>query len=178
VPAFAQLQITITNPSIEPCPSPSRLHGGTGGAEGLARDIAGVVSADLVGTGLFREIPDRPSSTRTCPSGRRPPSRLDRDQRRGADHRAVAVQGDQLIVKFRLYDVFSGAELGEGLQFAGTAAGWRRMGHKVADAVYSRITGEGGYFDSRVVFVSESGPKEARRSGSPSWTTTGRGCRS
>jgi TolB protein len=36
------------------------------------------------------------------------------------------------------------------------------MGHKVADAVYSRITGEGGYFDSRVIFVSESGPKDAR----------------
>jgi len=36
------------------------------------------------------------------------------------------------------------------------------MAHKVADQVYSRITGEGGYFDSRVVFVSESGPKDAR----------------
>ena len=41
--------------------------------------------------------------------------------------------------------------------------GWRRIAHKVADAVYSRITGEGGYFDSRVVFVSESGPKDNRR---------------
>jgi len=59
-----------------------------------------------------------------------------------------------------LYDVFSGAEMGEGLQFAGTVDGWRRMGHKVADAAYSRITGEGGYFDSRVVFVSETGPKD------------------
>src|SRR5690606_8019856 len=75
---------------------------------------------------------------------------------------AVSVNGNQLNVKFRLYDVFSGAELGEGLQFGGTTAGWRRMGHKVADAVYSRITGEGGYFDSRVVFVSENGPKDNR----------------
>ncbi len=64
-------------------------------------------------------------------------------------------------MKFRLYDVFSGEEMGEGLQFAGTTQSWRRMAHKVADAVYSRITGEGGYFDSRVVFVSESGPKNA-----------------
>ncbi len=59
--------------------------------------------------------------------------------------------------------MFSEAPLGDGLQFAGTTGGWRRMAHKVADAVYSRITGEGGYFDSRVVFVSESGPKNARR---------------
>jgi TolB protein len=36
------------------------------------------------------------------------------------------------------------------------------MAHKVADEVYSRITGEGGYFDSRVVFVSETGPKDQR----------------
>ncbi len=72
------------------------------------------------------------------------------------------MNGNQLTVKFRLYDVFSGAELGEGLQFVGTTSGWRRMGHKVADAAYSRITGEGGYFDSRVVFVAESGPKDNR----------------
>jgi len=76
---------------------------------------------------------------------------------------AVAVAGDQLIVKFRLYDVFSGEELGGGLQFAGTVQGWRRMAHKVADAAYSRITGEGGYFDSRVVYVAESGPKDNRQ---------------
>ncbi len=66
-------------------------------------------------------------------------------------------------MKFRLFDVFSEAQLGDGLQFVGTTTSWRRMAHKVADAVYSRITGEGGYFDSRVVFVSETGPKNARR---------------
>jgi TolB protein len=65
-------------------------------------------------------------------------------------------------VKFRLFDVFAGQPLGEGLQFVGDQASWRRMAHKVADQVYSRITGEGGYFDSRVVFVAESGPKDAR----------------
>jgi len=75
---------------------------------------------------------------------------------------AVAVNGNQVTVKFRLYDVFSGAEMGEGLQFAGTTDGWRRMAHKVADAVYSRITGEAGYFDSRVVYVAETGPKNDR----------------
>ncbi|MFT5969505.1 MAG: TolB protein, partial [Yoonia sp.] len=44
----------------------------------------------------------------------------------------------------------------------GTLSGWRRMAHKVSDAAYSRITGEGGYFDSRVVFVAEAGPKDNR----------------
>ena len=50
-----------------------------------------------------------------------------------------------------------------GLQFSGTTEGWRRMAHKVADAVYARITGEGRYFDSRVVYVSETGPKDDRK---------------
>ena len=68
-----------------------------------------------------------------------------------------------MTVQFRLYDVFSGAELGAGLQFGGTTQAWRRIAHKVADPVYARITGESGYFDSRVVFVAETGPKDARR---------------
>jgi len=76
---------------------------------------------------------------------------------------SVSTAGDdQIVVKFRLFDVFSESQLGEGLQFVGSRAGWRRMAHKVADAVYSRITGEGAYFDSRLVYVSESGPKNAR----------------
>jgi TolB protein len=163
VPAFAQLQITITNPSIEPLPFAIPAFTAEPGAPKGLRATS---------PGWSRPTSWERGSSARSPIGLHQPEPalrdgahlhgLDRDQRRGADHRAVAVQGDQLIVKFRLYDVFSGAELGEGLQFAGTAAGWRRMGHKVADAVYSRITGEGGYFDSRVVFVSESGPKEAR----------------
>jgi TolB protein len=55
-----------------------------------------------------------------------------------------------------------GPAAGRGAAVRGLADGWRRMAHKVADQVYSRITGEGGYFDSRVVFVAESGPKDAR----------------
>jgi TolB protein len=76
---------------------------------------------------------------------------------------AAAVRGGTVSVRFRLWDVAAQVPVGEGLQFDGPADTSRRMGHKVADAVYSRLTGEGGYFDSRVVFVAESGPKNARR---------------
>ena len=68
----------------------------------------------------------------------------------------------RVVVQFRLFDVVSEQPLGEGLQFVGTRDGWRRIAHKVADAAYSRITGEAPYFDSRTVFVSEQGPKDAR----------------
>jgi TolB protein len=167
-PALAQsgpLRIEITEGVIEPLPfavpdfiAESPL------AEELARSIARVVAADLEGTGLFREIPAG-AFISTVSDFDAPVAY--------ADWKAINAQalitgsvnasGDQVVVKFRVFDVFSGQPLGEGLQFAGSAQGWRRMAHKVADQVYSRITGEGGYFDSRVVFVAESGPKDARQ---------------
>ena len=60
------------------------------------------------------------------------------------------------------YDVFSNEELAR-QGFVTTAANWRRAAHKCADLVYSRLTGESGYFDSQVVFISESGPKANRK---------------
>ena len=76
---------------------------------------------------------------------------------------AVSASGDRVSVKFRVFDVFSGQPLGEGLQFAGSAQGWRRMAHKVADQVYSRITGEGGVFrQPRGVRVANPGRRTQR----------------
>ncbi|MBY0355535.1 MAG: 50S ribosomal protein L11 methyltransferase, partial [Rickettsiales bacterium] len=59
------------------------------------------------------------------------------------------------------YDVFAGGEIAR-QGFVTTAAGWRRAAHKCADLVYSRLTGEAGYFDSRIVYVSETGPRTKR----------------
>lgn len=166
LPAIAQspLRIEITEGVIEPLPIAVPLfQAETVGAEGLASDISRLVATDLVGTGLFREIPPSAFISQVSNFGQ-PLAYADwrAINAQAVVTGAVAINGNQMTVKFRLYDVFSGAELGEGLQFAGTTAGWRRMGHKVADAVYSRITGESGYFDSRVVFVAESGPKDNR----------------
>jgi len=129
----------------------------------MAANLAQVVAQDLIGTGLFREIPAS-AFISTVSDFNAPVQYADWKaiNAQALVTGAVNVQGNSLTVKFRLYDVFSGAELGSGLQFTGTADGWRRMAHKVADAVYSRITGEGPYFDSRVVYVSETGPKDAR----------------
>ena len=136
----------------------------SGEAGQLASDLARVVAEDLTGTGLFRQIPAS-AFISTVSDFNAPVQYADWKaiNAQALITGAVNVQGNTLDVKFRLYDVFSGAELGNGLQFTGTVDGWRRMAHKVADAVYSRITGEGGYFDSRVVFVSETGPKDDRK---------------
>jgi TolB protein len=166
-PVLAQggpLRLTITDGVIEPLPwAVPTFQAETAGAEQVASDISRLVAQDLAGTGLFREIPQDAFISQMGAFGAPvayPDWRAVNAQ--ALIGGAVSVNGDQLVLKFRLYDVFTGAELGEGLQFAGTVGGWRRLAHKVSDAAYSRITGEGGYFDSRVVFVSESGPKNAR----------------
>ena len=166
-PAPAQsgpLRIEITEGVIEPLPfAVPDFVAENGGAAQLSRDIARVIAADLAGTGLFREIPASAHIARVT-SFDAPVSYPDWKaiNAQALVTGAVAVSGDRVTVKFRLFDIVSGQPLGEGLQFAGSRGSWRRMAHKVADAVYSRITGEGGYFDSRVVFVSESGPKNQR----------------
>lgn len=166
-PVLAQsgpLRIEITDGVVEPLPFavpdfiPETIEGGE-----LAQNVARLVAEDLVGTGLFREIP-REAHISTLTSFSAPVAYADWKaiNAQALVSGAVSVSGGNITVKFRVYDVFSNAELGAGLQFAGPVDGWRRMAHKVADTVYSRITGESGYFDSRVVFVSESGPKDQR----------------
>ena len=66
-------------------------------------------------------------------------------------------------VGFRLYDPYRQCQL-VSYQFTATAEQWRRMAHKISDVVYQRLTGEQGYFDSRVLFVAESGSQLNRRS--------------
>ena len=168
-PAPAQdgpLRIEITEGVVEPLPfAAPTFVAENAEAQQLARDITRVVAADLVGTGLFREIPQEAHISRIA-SFDSPVAYADWKAINAQALIAGAVRVDgsgRVNVKFRLHDVFSDAELGQGLQLGGTTQAWRRIAHKVADQVYSRITGEGGYFDSRVVFVSEEGPKDARR---------------
>ena len=75
----------------------------------------------------------------------------------------AAAAGGQIAAQFRLWDVATGAQVA-GQQYTTDAANARRVGHLIADAVFTRVTGEKGYFDSRVVFVDESGSKESAAS--------------
>ncbi|MDU8946516.1 Tol-Pal system beta propeller repeat protein TolB [Ovoidimarina sediminis] len=159
------LRIEITEGVIEPLPiAISPFLAESPAAAPYARDISALIGQNLAGTGLFREIPQSAFISQV--------TNFDAPIQY-ADWKAINAQGlvtgsvsltadNRVAVKFRLFDVFSGAPLGDGLQFAGAPGDWRRIAHKVSDQVYSRITGEGGYFDSRVVYVQETGPKDAR----------------
>jgi len=158
------LRLRITEGVIEPMPyaAPTFLAENAEAAQ-IAAEISQVIRADLTGTGLFREIPESAYIARVS-SFDAPVAFPDwrAINAQALLTGAVSVSAGRVTIKFRLYDVFSGVEM-TGLQFSASSASWRRMAHKVADAAYSAITGETGYFDSRVVFVSESGPKSARQ---------------
>jgi len=73
----------------------------------------------------------------------------------------VKISEDKLRVEFRLWDVVAAKEM-VALAFSTTPNNWRRVAHIISDKVYQRLTGEEGYFDTRIIYVSETGPKTQR----------------
>ncbi|NOT70251.1 MAG: Tol-Pal system protein TolB [Hyphomicrobium sp.] len=160
-PAHAQLQGTQTQGTIAPIPIAVPLM--LGDDPQLANDISNVVQADLERSGLFQPL-DRASFLEQIRDVNAAP--------RFPDWRSI--KADALVVgrivkggdgkvgaEFRLWDVASGKQLA-GQRFNTAAQNWRRIGHLIADQVYERLTGEKGYFDTRVVYIDETGPKEKR----------------
>lgn len=159
------LRIEVTEGVIEPVPYavPDFIAENPGGQQ-YAAAIARVIAGNLTGTGLLREIPTSAHVGRI--TGFDVPIQF-ADWRavnaRALITGAVRVDGRRITVKFRLFDVTTGQQMGEGLQLDGQTDQWRRMAHRVSDQIYTRLTGETGYFDSRVVFIAETGPRERRR---------------
>ncbi len=163
-PARAVIELDITKGQIEPMPIAITNFVGSGEEAGrYGVDIASVVSADLKRSGLFRPLP-REAFIETI-------SNFDQAPRFG-DWRIIQAQAlvtgrvtvlpdGRLRAEFRLWDVYAQQQM-VGLQFVTTPRNWRRIGHLIADAVYERLTGEKGYFDTRIVFIDESGPKDKR----------------
>ena len=163
-PARAQLVVDITRGFVEPLPvAVTDFFGETPDESRVGADIAGVVSGDLERSGLFRPI-DRgafiqdPGNLRSGP--RFGDWRLINTQ--ALISGTVQLQTDgRLRVEFRLWDVFAETQM-TGLAYFTTPANWRRVAHIIADAIYKRLTGEEGYFDTRIVYISESGPQNRR----------------
>lgn len=129
----------------------------------LAADVSSVVAADLERSGLFQPLDPSSFLERVRDVNASP---------RFADWRAIRADAlvvgrlgrapdGRLSVEFRLWDVATGRQLA-GQRFSTAPQNWRRIGHIIADQVYERLTGEKGYFDTRVVFVDETGPKDKR----------------
>ncbi len=159
-PACADIVVDVNQGVLQPMPIAIPAFGG---ASPYASDIAAVVAADLQRSGLFRPL-DPNLFADKAPDVNLQPRFPDWKQIGGQALVVGQVTVDpdgRLQVDFRLYDVFAQQQL-TAIEFTATPEAWRHVAHKISDAVYEKLTGEKGYFDSRVVFVSESGPKTRR----------------
>ncbi|WP_370318566.1 Tol-Pal system beta propeller repeat protein TolB [Oricola sp.] len=159
-PARALVEIDINQGNIEPLPIAITDFISS---DGIGAQISGVIANDLKNSGLFAPIGkgafiEKVSNPDVAP--------------RFEDWRVINAQalvigrvveeGDgRLRAEYRLWDTFAGEQMA-GEQYFTNRDNWRRVAHIIADAIYKRLTGEKGYFDTRVVFVSESGPRDAR----------------
>ena len=156
--ARAQLTIDMTKPSFEPVPIAIVDFQG----DAVGGQMASVIRNDLQGSGLFRSIP--PASFIQQGLGASAQPRFPDWRQVGAAGLVVGsiVQaGGNIKVDFRLWDVIQGSQA-TGLSFTSQPSNWRRLSHIIADAIYKRVTGEEGYFDTRIAYVAESGPLTQR----------------
>ncbi|QQG35449.1 MAG: Tol-Pal system protein TolB [Micavibrio aeruginosavorus] len=163
--AKAELTVAIGSANMEPLPiAISPFYADAGADQIVATDMPRVIEANLERTGLFKPLNPR-SFIQT-------PESLVKDGPRFAEWRAV--NGQALVtghvtrsadgrtrVEFRLWDVFGQAQM-IGMAYTTTPQNWRRIAHIISDEIYKRITGENGYFDTRIVYISETGPSNAR----------------
>jgi len=162
--ARAEITIDITKGVTEPVPiAVTPFFGETPQDQQLGQQMSGVISANLERSGLFRPLDPRsfiqsPAQLRAGP--------------RFADWRVINAQGlviggvqtqpdGRVRIEFRLFDVLTGQQL-TGLAYFTQPDGWRRVAHIISDAIYKQVTGEEGYFDTRVVYIAESGPANQR----------------
>jgi TolB protein len=160
--ARAELHIDLTHGQTQPMPIALPPFGGEGGNGQLGRQIVGVVSNDLQGSGLFQPLDPR-SFIQDVSTGAPPDFGAWRQiNAQALVSGTVQTQPDgKARVEFRLWDVFAGQQLA-GFAYTTTPQNWRRIAHIIADEVYKRLTGEDGYFDSRIVYIAESGPAQNR----------------
>ena len=129
----------------------------------LSGQVAAVIASDLRSTGLFNPLGPQGIGSYLLTEANNPNFGTWRSA--GAQQLVTgfveAAPNGNLTVGCYLFDVAAGRELvRQGYQV--TPANWRRAAHKCADAVYARLTGEGAFLDTKVVFVAETGPKNRR----------------
>ncbi|MFM8746762.1 MAG: Tol-Pal system beta propeller repeat protein TolB [Aestuariivirga sp.] len=160
--AMAQTEIDITGGRIDPLPIAIAPFLAGGGAEEAAATISGVVTNDLGRSGYFAPIDPQTFIERIASFEQMPDFASWRQVKAKALVSGQAViEGDKLRVEFRLWDVNTTQQLAA-QQFTTSPKNARRIGHMIADIVYKAMTGIDGYFDTRIVFVAEQGPKDKR----------------
>jgi TolB protein len=163
-PARAVVSLDITQGNFRPMPiALTEFVAGTPNETDAAQGITAVITNNLKRSGLFVPIDQQAFIEHISDPDRVP---------HFADWRTINAQAlvtgrvtrqpdGRLRAEFRLWDVFAGQQL-DGKQYFAAPDNWRRIANIISDAIYETLTGEKGYFDSRIVFIDETGPKNER----------------
>ena len=168
--AYSLIEIDITRGNLDPLPiAVSPLHVDIKSEESdeikikeLGEKISTIIENNFRSTGLFNPLKKEAFVQKPDIAHLKP---------RFEDWRLIKAQAlvtgklliknDKLKVEFRLWDVTASKEI-IALAFTTTPTNWRRVAHIISDKIYERLTGEDGYFDTRIIYVSEAGPKDKR----------------
>ena len=171
-PSNAVIEVDITRGNLNPLPiAVSPLHNDpssetiTNGdqiIENIGEEISKIIEINLKRSGLFNPLKKESFVQKPDIAHIKP---------RFEDWKLIKAQalvtgkttisGDKLRTEFRLWDVVAAKEV-VALAFSTTPDNWRRVAHIISDKIYERLTGESGYFDTRIIYVSETGPKTQR----------------
>ena len=164
-PAQAELEIDVRGATRNPMPiAIPEMIGSNGNiftkiiGNDYGDKVREVIAADLDRSGLFKILPTN-SYIETLTSIDQQPKFVNWQAIKSqalVQSQIVELPGDKIRVDFRLWDVTAEQQL-IGKSFTTTKSNWRRIAHVVADAIYERLTGDKGYFNTRVVYVSETG---------------------
>jgi TolB protein len=158
------IRIKINSGQVEPLPvAIADFTGNEGNSNQIGRQISEVISNNLVGSGQFKAVESaafiapptspsvRPNFTDWSPLG----------IKALVTGSVKNINNEEIEVEFRLWDVIAETDL-IGLRLTVASKAWRRVAHIISDEIFERLSGDSGYFDTRIVYVSESGPQNKR----------------
>jgi TolB protein len=163
--ARAEFEIDITQGNVDPLPVALMLFEGSQKLQtAYGNALRGVIGGNLTRSGLFRVL-----STKTFADQKQPFNKAPKFAVWRGFKTDILIVGEmknitkrKLGISFRIWDIQARKQL-LGLQLTANKNNIRRAGHLISDAIYQRLTGEDGYFDTRIVYVEEKGPKDKRK---------------
>ncbi len=157
---IGNLEQDDTTIDVPPLTTPSEANTPAGSTTELGRKVAAIIANDLSGSGLFK--PSGPDGLRSITMAEVPAPNFSGWRSENLIHGYVRANGDgTLSVGCYLYDVGQKTQQ-SALAFVVQPRDWRKAAHKCADGIYSKLSGESPFFDSRIVYVAETGPKNRR----------------
>ncbi len=158
------LEVTLTQGTVKPTPiAVTNIYSKNPTLEKLGKNISDVIADNLERSGLFIPI-DKKSFIQDDQSLNKQP-RFEDWKLIKAQHLVagkISSSNGKISVEYRLYDVFQQKQLIL-TKYETNEKNWRRVSHIISDSIFKTITGEGGYFDTRIVYVAETGPKDNKQ---------------